>query len=81
MAALACAVALAAPGPVSAQEIPGTDGGAPQRPAAGAADSPAAEEGLPFTGVDLIALGSMAVALTSMGFALRRLATEPGPDS
>lgn len=32
--------------------------------------------GLPFTGLDLIALVAVAVALTTMGFALRRLTDE-----
>jgi hypothetical protein len=32
--------------------------------------------GLPFTGLDVVALLAVAVALTSMGFALRRLTSE-----
>jgi hypothetical protein len=32
--------------------------------------------GLPFTGLDLIALGAVAAALVSMGFALRRLTAD-----
>ena len=32
--------------------------------------------GLPFTGLDLIALAAVAIALTSMGFALRRLTVD-----
>ena len=32
--------------------------------------------GLPFTGLDVVALAAVAVALTSMGFALRRLTAE-----
>ncbi len=35
--------------------------------------------GLPFTGLDLIALLAVAVLLTSMGFALRRLTLDRGP--
>lgn len=34
--------------------------------------------GLPFTGLDVIALGAVALALTSIGFALRRLSPPAG---
>ncbi len=67
----------------SVKQIAGGSSGAnPGAELRGAAPQPSsglektAVGGLPFTGLDLIALVAVAVALTTMGFALRRLTYE-----
>jgi hypothetical protein len=83
-----CAAMICLPAPVAAQEsgsgqgndsvaqgsgIPGT--GEPER-----SREPKAEGGtLPLTGLDVLALAAVALALSSTGFALRRLTAPPGP--
>lgn len=61
--------------PTSAQYKDEAGGGASTQPP----DSGLQKEvvgGLPFTGLDLIALAAVAIALTSMGLALRRLTVD-----
>jgi hypothetical protein len=89
IAAVLCAAALAGPVTAVGQEGDSPSGGGE---AAQVADRPAGgsggEEGsgmrkviggLPFTGLDLLALGAVALALGSLGLALRRLAAERDP--
>jgi hypothetical protein len=56
--------------------------GGGQRSAAGAPSDPGPPnspivQGLPFTGLDLVALAAVAIALLSLGLVLRRLAAPP----
>jgi hypothetical protein len=86
------ALAEAASDPISAQyknavtgvsdDVGGGDGSA-NRPAESSASSPQQTfvDVLPFTGLDLIALVTVAVALTSIGFTLRWLTTTRQPNA
>ncbi len=85
---LAAAVPALAQDPTSAQynsavnQVQGeVGGGGPSSPAPAQRASGLQENvvgGLPFTGLDLLALVAVALALASIGFALRRMTT-PGP--
>jgi hypothetical protein len=90
-AALACATALAGPAAAPAQDETGAArNDAPARVAGSAGGDSAEGEsglrkrvvgGLPFTGLDLLAMAAVAVALASMGLAVRRLSAERGARS
>jgi hypothetical protein len=58
------------------QQVAGSVGGGNDGPSAPSGLQKKVVGGLPFTGLDVVALLAVAVALTSMGLALRRLTTE-----
>jgi hypothetical protein len=57
-------------------QVAGNIGGGGDDPSAPSGLQKKVATGLPFTGLDVIALLAVAVALTSMGLALRRLTSE-----
>jgi hypothetical protein len=58
------------------QKVAGSVGGGSDGPSSSSGLQKKVVGGLPFTGLDVVALLAVAVALTSMGLALRRLTAE-----